>query len=61
MEFVEFRNDKIYVVDNAQKLVSEYEKMADSVAIHLSTVLPEITKKLASLPLKVKTFAGNLT
>ena len=48
------------MIDNAQKLIEEYSKTASSVAIHLSTVLPEISNKLSNLPLKVKTLGGSI-
>jgi hypothetical protein len=39
-EFLEYKNNKIHMIDNAQKLIEEYSKTASSVAIYLSTVLP---------------------
>jgi hypothetical protein len=48
------------MIDNAQKLIEEYSKTASSVAIYLSTVLPEISNKLSNLPLKVKTLGGSI-
>ena len=42
------------MIDNAQTLIEEYSKTAISVSIYLSTILPEISKKLENLPFTIK-------
>ncbi len=57
-ELLEYKNNKIHAIDSSQKLVEEFSNIPSAVSVHLSTVLPTITKLFDSLPINVKKF-GN--
>ena len=57
-EFIEYKDGQIHTIDKSHKLIDEYAKTATSVSIHLSAIIPEISNKLESLPLKVKSLSS---
>lgn len=47
--------EKVEFYDNCKKMVEKYANLPGAVTVHLSTLVPELTKVFDSLPLSLDT------